>query len=715
MSYQIALTQVVFNNNYENVMRFETRQEQETFFEVDRLFLNAPTLNLLKGDFFNLELPYKVQGVTLKQMESYNYCIIKEVVDNNTRYYYYFITNLRYDSSNQFILSLEMDIFNTYYIDASFSPSLINRAHLNRFDLVLDDQDNPVGVKFDNKPNSLMLIPDMPTELNKYCFARKPLYKTCFGNAAVDNWINENVECWLYVFLQRTPDPNHEGVYTKYKFYEGQGVARDIELPQALFSDEETFDTGAYHTQDFDNYYTFICMPIYKTNKRIKCLYAGYEFTFSTDAEGKFREINGDTSYYLARCISQMPPKNILSVTSGTYSIIDGNLILDYDVTGLQPVTGFGAPFMGGHLVTPNTAGKAKLAVFTPLWIQNREGTIVEQFPIPTTYSCKIRDLPTIYQNQFSFDLFNNADFNRAFNPKLYSSVYRSMKLANNDGSRFEYDMQKMNNNVVEFLYTEKPQPSVTRTYTRLNTYTNDYGVYMRPTSENLTGLVVSQDCNLSYSKDQLASYLAQNRNAQTQITARGIQGLTKALISGAGNTAFGAAIAGPAGAAAGAANTVSGMVNAGLDWGFSQLNFNLTKDNMAYAPDEVKNANGDVIFNMCCTEFNMFVEFYTAIDAEVDREAERMNLFGFKYNRLDNIKNVDNIRKYFNFVQGVVETATYYDELGVVRPVPPKVLYKFRDAFAKGVRFWNYSGGKFLDYSKENYENWLKPYVEGV
>jgi hypothetical protein len=369
---------------------------------------------------------------------------------------------------------------------------------------------------------------------------------------------------------------------------------------------------------------------------------------------------------------------------------------------------------MAGHMVT-SINDNIKLAVFTPFYVHLTSANLNILVRSPTTFRCDLGSNSIIYQNQFPFSVFENADFNRAFNPKLYSTIYRSMKLANNDGARFEYDMQKMNNGQLKLLYTEKPQPNVTRTYTRLDTYSYDYGVYMRPTAENLTGLVVSQDCNLSYSKDQLASYLAQNRNAQTQLTARGIQGLTKAITNTIGDVALGAVAKGTKGATAGGGMGAVGFVNAGIDMGFNQYNFELSKDNMAYAPDEIKNANGDVIFNMCCTEFNVFVERYTALDCELDREAERMNLFGFKYNRLGNINNFDNIRKYFNYVQAVVETGVYYDERGVVRPLPPKVLNRFKDAFSKGVRFWNYSGGKFLDYTKENYENWLIPYVEGI
>lgn len=716
MPYQIALTQVVFNNNYENVMRFETRQEQETFFEVDRLFLNAPTLNFLTGDFFTLEIPYKVQGVSLKQMESYNYCILKETSNNNTRYYYYFINNLRYDSSNQFILSLEMDIFNTYYIDVSFSPSLINRAHLNRFELVLDAQDEPIGVKFDNNPNSLMLIPDMNTELSKYCLDRKPLKKYYTSNTEINNWLNKNVECWLYVYLQIARDQN--GIH-KYTFYDGGTDTFDYELPKALFSDESSFAQTSSNTQYFDNYYTYICMPIYKTGNRIyireKIGTTNYDFEVDADAEEHFRAMNGDTSYYLARCISQIPPKNVRIFQSSEYVIDNGNLYLKADYSSnAYPMQALGSSVMAGHVVTPNDADK-KFAVLTPFYVHLVDVNSNILVNTATTYSADLGSNNTIYQDHFDFNDFDNANFSPAFNPKLYSSIYRSLKIANNDGARFEYDMQKMNNGQLKLLYTEKPQPNVTRTYTRLNTYSNDYGVYMRPTAENLTGLVVSQDCNLSYSKDQLASYLAQNRNAQTQLTARGIQGLTKAITNTIGDVAIGGVAKGAKGASAGAGMGAIGIVNAGIDMGFNQYNFELSKDNMAYAPDEIKNANGDVIFNMCCTEFNVFVERYTALDCEITREAERMNLFGFKYNRLGNIKDVDNIRKYFNYVQAVVETAVYYDEGGIVRPVPPKVLNRFKDAFSKGVRFWNYEGGKFLDYTKENYENWLIPYVEGI
>lgn len=707
MSYQVALTQVAFNRNYENVIRFDTREQQQQFFGVETLFANAQNVNLLKGNFFNLEIPWKVSGDDLRAMESYNYCIIREVVGENYRYYYYFITNMRYDQSNQFILSLELDVINTYYIDAIFSDGLINRAHLNRWKTPYKEN-NVWRVKFDNSETSPMLIPDINNDLSKYIVSRTESKMVIFsGNErlnSINNWLNDNIECWEYIFLTKSSTVIGS-VGFPYNFKEMSTAENSI--TEGLFPPTYLLDTNQ-QTTSFNNYYTFICIPIYKSTKIMYFTYFGTQYNIGSITnplgETKFRELNNDASYYIGKILSKIPPFYTLQDTEPLQNASidnDGNLNLGNGFslnvpTGRCDVGNITQAYHVGDKVCILGPKAEYSLVGTPLFYKMKTTYELESINIPFTIDFPISDIV-------------GANYSSRFNPKLLSSYYTSMRVINDNGESYTYDLQKINRSDIPLLYSEIPLPAVTRKYVRLNsTELINCGLYTPPTAHNLTGLVVSQDCNLTYSNDQLAEYLANNRNAQTQLTTRGVQGLSKAIMNGVSAIAFGDALAGSRGITAGTANAVTGILSSGIDWVASQYNFNLTKDNMAGAPDQIKNANGEILFNMVYDNLGVYVEIECGIPQEIEREAERMNLFGFKLNRLGNIKTYDNIRKYFNFVQGVVETVMYRDVDNQVKAVPNIVLSKLKDIFNKGVRFWNYAGGKFIDYSKENYELYL-------
>ena len=673
MSYQVALTQVAFNRNYENVIRFDTREQQQQFFGVETLFANAQNVNLLKGNFFNLEIPWKVSGDDLRAMESYNYCIIREVVGETYRYYYYFITNMRYDQSNQFILSLELDVINTYYIEAIFSDGLINRAHLNRW-IGPYKKNDEWYVKFDNRPNSLMLIPDTPTDLSMYCVDRN---KVDFNYL---EWLNQYVDGWVYVFLRRNKPSSSSAQFTGYKYYDKTGVQVTRSIHETVFQASSSAQPSIANA---DNFFTYVCYPLYKTNKRIKIKVNTTYYTIDKYAEESFRDLNNDTSFWIAKIVSKIPP---CSDWTG-YTIENEDLV----------IADYGTPLIG---YADCIGGSGSQAIITNY--ETRKALFVPNFCY-VDYISKVIDLPI--ETEFKVSDIQNSNFNSKYNPKLLSSNYQKIRVINDDGSSFDYDMQKMNNNTIQLLYTERPQPAVTRSYTRLNVVNNNYGVYTEPTEHNLTGLVVSQDCNLSFDNDVLEEYLANNRNAQTQVTFRSAGSIAKALLNLGTSMAMGGFLKGDVGVQSGAIYGGGGIANSLVDFYFNQKQFELSKDNMAGAPDQIKNANGDIIFNGLYNALGIYVEHYKGLDAEIEREAERMNLFGFKLNRLGNIKDYDNVRVYFNFVQGVVETVMYRDVDNQVKAVPNIVLNKFKDIFNKGVRFWNYEGGKFIDYSKENIE----------
>lgn len=270
------------------------------------------------------------------------------------------------------------------------------------------------------------------------------------------------------------------------------------------------------------------------------------------------------------------------------------------------------------------------------------------------------------------------------YNPKLLSEDFYSLKLTNERGAGFEYDLQKLNSEKIETLYTEPITPDISRSYFRV---CKTEGVFIDETSQNLTGFVESADMSLMADNTHLGKMLAENKNyymqKQMSIASPLAMGAVSGLMAG-----------GPIGAVVG---TVAGAIG-GI------INQEMTQDNMRNSPNEVANANGSVPFNIACTRPGAAIEEYDILHHEKDIINEQMFRYGFNYNKNGDIKDFVNTRKYFNFVQATIGTI---QTSGV--SLSNEIRTKFRERFERGVRFWHYSDGKAVSYENENYERWLE------
>lgn len=117
---------VPFSNNYRNVVSFTSRSAQETYFKtlpnkmVDT-FKYVRTNGSLKVPFFKDEIL------------DYNYLMFKNKAYGD-RYFYAFITNVSYINPNTSLVSFEIDVFQTWFMDVSFQPTYIEREHCQRWD-----------------------------------------------------------------------------------------------------------------------------------------------------------------------------------------------------------------------------------------------------------------------------------------------------------------------------------------------------------------------------------------------------------------------------------------------------------------------------------------------------------------------------------------------------------------------------------------------------
>jgi hypothetical protein len=241
--------------------------------------------------------------------------------------------------------------------------------------------------------------------------------------------------------------------------------------------------------------------------------------------------------------------------------------------------------------------------------------------------------------------------------------------------------------------------PEITKSYLRIKA---PVGLYEDGTDENYMGLVSSIDNSLPIANDAYSSFLASNKNFHMQNVLSYVQqgiGIVRSGLSGAASGAVTGLGAGPAGAiTGGVAGAATNIITGAVNLGFSIAQKNLSIDNMKNAPGSIKNANGNPLFNMYVNDISLFIEEYDAMDNDKQQLDDIMYLNGFAYDRLDNIRDYDNIRHYFNFVQANIETFSGVSMSNQIRD-------DLKMRFANGVRFWNQDN---IDYTMENYEKWL-------
>ena len=161
-------------------------------------------------------------------------------------------------------------------------------------------------------------------------------------------------------------------------------------------------------------------------------------------------------------------------------------------------------------------------------------------------------------------------------------------------------------------------------------------------------------------------------------------------MVTGIGNTATsigtGGMIGGPAGAAAGAisgvGNLITGVINAAA-----------TLDNLENAPDKIKQASGDILFNNLVTELGFFVELKITYPIILNKINDYNKLFGFMYGLVGLLNDFDNIRNDYNYLSAKVDV--------ISAPISCIEKTRLTDRL-NSVRFWN---SDEINFNKDNIE----------
>lgn len=683
-NYFLGLLDFPFDMNGDDTRYFASKVEQYNYFEGKITAGDAPFVNIEAPNLDSLFITSQVYQKDAKfgnqfKYANKNYAVIK-VIDNSVplgpdtiRFFFYFITKSTIGAGGKMLLDLRLDTVQTFFFDPeiSFSDCMIERAHLNRF-----QETSGPRVNFIADPASKIFNAEEGMNFPKRLVSRNKLSLKFTGNAAVDDWLNENVLYWVYVFIDPTKGYN----VAKLDDVIGDNNEGAVELPSNRPYGYTKYPTG------MDGVTNCICYPIYKNGVINSTATSKNVIIFSTklygenktieiildDKSSSFEKNNNTTSYYYAKKISIVPPFDRFW-TDSTISIDENNCLIisalgqGSDVASVKKYNNTRAGFgPSNFFINP---GNGNALIF---------GSVQKEKEL-FSYDYFMTELNSVAKSE----IIAPQSPNLAYNPKLNGQNFKELVITAANGDTFAYDIQKINSNDILFMYSEPIQPEITRYYMRLK----PTGLYLEGTEENYTGLVGSTDNGLAFTNDAYAAFIANNKNFFMQSNLKIGFGAVKSTAGVISQAASG-----------NVAGAVGSGLSAGLDIAQSLIDRSMTIDNMKNAPDQLKNANGNVIFNMFATDLGLYVEKYSALEGDLKTANDFMNLYGFTFNSIANVKDYAHIRKYHNYVKAQLQ--------GITGNISNTARDDLRQRFAQGVRFWNQDE---ISYEYENYELWLE------
>lgn len=671
--FQLGLLDFPFDMNGEDTRYFSSKQEQIAYFNDKVSNGSTPFINIDVPSFDSLFITQQVYqapvGLPGKQFDyaNKNYAVLQVSLDKKY-YFYYYITKSTIGADGKMLLDLRLDTVQTFFFDPkiSFSDCMIERAHLNRF-----QETSGPRVNFIADPASKIFNAEEGMNFPKRLVSRDRLSLKFTGNAAVDDWLNENVAYWVYVFIDPT------AAYKIPYIYGGNdGEVTAQVFGRTIYPLGEDGATGCIcypiyiHEPDYENGTSANTTNVIKVKTTFND--KEYEFIPNMYAANKFEGKNAETRHYYTKKISIIPPFDF----ADDLAVVGGNLIVSAESQVGNPAMTFNEKITSTELYGFNSA----IYIYTHKSFNMGLffGSVQKEKEL-FSYDYFMTELNSVAKSE----IIAPQSPNLAYNPKLNGQNFKELVITAANGDTFAYDIQKINSNDILFMYSEPIQPEITRYYMRLK----PTGLYLTGTEENYTGLVGSTDNGLAFTNDAYAAFIANNKNFFMQSNLKIGFGAVKSTAGVISQAASGKA-----------AGAVGSGISAGLDVAQTLIDRSMTVDNMKNAPDQLKNANGNVIFNMFATDLGLYVEKYSALEGDLKTANDFMNLYGFTFNSIANVKDYAHIRKYHNYVKAQLQ--------GIVGNISNTARDDLRQRFASGIRFWNQDN---ISYQYENYELWLE------
>ena len=697
--YRIKLYHTIFDKENDNVLLFDSKEELKEYFD-NQDFQLFEDINFIANNLIETNICLTIdteESIPLIKILNYNYCIV-ENMENEEDTLFFFINESKQDSANQIILSLQLDPFNSYYYDIRNLRGLVNRTHLDRF---VKRDENYV---FNFAEASPLFEREPIQNLSKRPTYKSKLVPILAGEGTdFDNWINENVDHWVYYYISGGKE---------YKAYKSYGES-EIEPKTFLDNIKFTFNSGF----GLDGAVVVLVAPVYKTDKRFSIRgevdSTGTSHTYFSWEESSIKEFlknnDGFANVYAIKH-SILPPFYATNVLSQKTEVLsNGNLRYNATMPGssgdayISGTTGFDyildycvgfAKSSGGFGTEPSAFGFV-------------ERQYVEKYlTLKPNYRGKLS--PELYKNTFSID---ELIYNGNLEPKIYNEDYSTYRLYIGGQSK-ELSISKTSNQP-KFRYFEILSPDITKaflTFDANESYSPYASVFNDVTVKDFTGFMISIDLSMWFSKDGLDNWLATNKNnlqifannqksEANQTLTSGILGLVSGVAGYGGlqsqpNSHKGTGTGGLFGSIFG---TMASGINLMIKQNIERENFSLTLDNMRNAPEELSALNSNLVLISNVDEFGIYIEIQEPLSFERGKVVDYLKLFGYSYNKIGDVRDFNKTRRYYNYVQALI--------FEIDCEIAEQVKDYLKSIFAKGIRFWHADTFQSIDFTLNNIE----------
>lgn len=611
----------------------------------------------------------------------YNYLIIHDdsYPDPANGNIYYDIVDYKYKGSYLFEVTCSFDfkfgqnILNDF---VGFSGQL-QRMHVNRF--IKNDSGN---YEFDFSEGSYLQntdsdIPQLYQKLDSVVYPTSATGGSNILSEEVQNWINENVKGWCYIFL------NSSHSYVLNLMINGEKSETSTwTFPSFKSNLIETTNSNV----GFKQAYSVLVAPLYKGGLNHRIIFdfkkwnnlTGKQEELKLDFNANFTNLCDENDGYSHIFAIQVLPINPLLMiqhpTYLTYSIENNNLIIKSSFETESSLVG---NMPCGYLSTTD-----KLYRFFSNEEHTNDSVMLQiEKSILNKYMFN-----SLYQKEFTKgEIASNKRNNLNLEPKLLQPQVQHFDLYIGSTSSQSFDYRYVDSDLVVSSYS-----SISPLISKINYQCNDlYGV----NSTLKLGFTFSEDMSLLIANSQLDNFLANNKNFWQQKVGSVFSGSLSGFVSGSmmsGNVAIGGVM--------GASSLLSG--------GLGLINSGLTLNNYANAPMNLENGQGNVDY-MLQTQDGIGLRLlkYKALECDMWKIADYYFMYGYPINRLVDDMNTfykNNKRSNFNYVQG-----NFTLDLKAIDNKYMKIYEKILNDLTKGIFIINVASLDSFDikYNKENYE----------
>lgn len=593
LGYKIALTNVWWKRGGQDIRLFANTTEQQTYFSNLGLYWND-LVNFNIKDNITTTIVFKDKsGRDAETLLKCNYAVVWNTKANTYRYY--FIVSIEQDSSNQVLVSLDLDDVNTNLVPNLSKNWSVFVERWTGLNYVFDGND--IYYKFDDDRISYLPQGDAPLLKN---IGTNDVKIKQYNNSAIDNWLFENVKAWKYLFLVE----NQKLVSWA---YQDTSFVETIEAP--CFNKIKSTDRYMNNLP-----YNAIAVPFYQTSKRIYIKYnvSGSDHYLLLDPIALAELVNiqgyvqGESPQYNNNPLGTYGIEEKLSNISpiylpNTYEIDnDGDLIL----TGLYNDIISNAPKV-------STGGYSLYYITEQDSVNNLSKATATRVIEAGYYQQGCTYDAEAYHNLPIAPLTQN-------NVKFFDKEYSRLRLR--IGSQtYDYNplllITSNTQTTIDLQYTEVLKVGVSKIYLRAKAS----GKYTSSQQYDYTGLIASLDLTEPLLTNQWADYLASHKNYYMQTTFNNCLGIAQGTIGalGTGNNY----------------KATLGVVNTGVNYIANIVNQEFDKDNMQQAPVSLSNANGDPYFSSAVDSIRPKLDSYY-IATNQDAISSNWERYGILYNR---------------------------------------------------------------------------------